>query len=68
MPYRKRIFTYPGGRVEEKYFTCRLGGKKTRIKNFNKTPEAVAKVNARRATSHESLAVLIPIALLKPAI
>ncbi len=49
MPYRKRIFTYPGGRVEEKYFTCRLGGKKTRIKNFNKTPEAVAKVNARRA-------------------
>ena len=52
MPYRKRIFTYPGGRVEEKYFTCRLGGKKTRIKNFNKTPEAVAKVNARRAVRH----------------
>ena len=52
MPYRKRIFSYPGGRVEEKYFTCRLGGKKTRIKNFNKTPEAVAKVNARRAVRH----------------
>ena len=49
MPYRKRIFTYPGGRVEEKYYTCRLGGKKTRIKNCSKTPEAVAKVNARRA-------------------
>lgn len=52
MPYRKRILTYPGGRVEEKYFTCRLGGKKTRIKNCSKTPEAVAKVNARRAVRH----------------
>lgn len=49
MPYRKRIFVYPNGKMEEKYFTCRLGGKKTREKNSRKTPEDVAKVNAKRA-------------------
>ncbi len=49
MPYRKRIFIYPGGKEVQKYFTCRLGGKKTRAKNQNKTPKDVAQVNFRRA-------------------
>lgn len=49
MPYRKRVFVYPNGKMEEKYFTCRLGGKKTRTRNCQKTPEDVARVNAKRA-------------------
>lgn len=49
MPYRKRIFIYPQGKMEEKYFTYRLGGKRTRERNFQKTPDDVARVNARRA-------------------
>ncbi len=48
MPYRKEIFAYPGGQEVKKYFTPRLGGKKTRLPNFNPTPEDVKKVNSKR--------------------
>lgn len=52
MAYRSEIFIYPGGKEVKKYHTCRLGGKKTRLPNYNKTPEDVQKVNARRAAEH----------------
>lgn len=49
MPYMKEIFTAPGYVEVKKYFTYRLGGKKNRAANWQKTPEDVAEVNERRA-------------------
>lgn len=48
MPYREEIFEYTEGREVKKYHTPRLGGKKTRLPNYNPTPDDVKKVNQKR--------------------
>lgn len=54
MPYREEIFIVRDTDMRKtyiernKYFTLRLGGKKTRAKNFQKTPEWMNEVNQRR--------------------
>lgn len=49
MPYVKETFSAPGVREVKRYHSYRWGGKKTRAANREKTEEAVARGNQRRA-------------------